>query len=520
MLLKKFTKTKEFRIFLTAFLVYAFYLQMYGSSCMANSQSALTASIVNEGTFKVNTYYRTSCDVAYYKSNYYSGQPPGISFLAVPLYAISKPIFYALPENTINTLYDKLEKYGDKLAVDYWGKKKVLSNYFVGLSKRQILEYVFIAGFILPIFTTAIITALSCALFYAFLKRFTNNEKLRIGITMLYAFGTTQFASSTQFFERPIAITLMFAAFFILFKIKHNELKPKTSSLFFSGLLAGLSGVFDYFHVFASGLLFLYLISFYVFNHSKTGKWIFRLNKQKSLAIICFIIGILIPVILLGLYHYAIFDNPLKTSYSHRIVSVSDAAISDIAKLKLPSSETLFHMLEFILYTPIIVLAYYSTYRALKKKDGYYSDAAAITIFILFTLAYATILALAYPVSVAPHFRRHMSPTIPYSMLFLPYMLQGSKSIAKKILIGVGILSIFTSWVHVQQKLDFFNFNTMQFDLLSYFFTHGPSSSFLNAFAGVFHLNSLVINLVGLAVLILLIYFIWKPYLRKTRQSQ
>ncbi|MBI2559292.1 hypothetical protein HYW20_08275 [Candidatus Woesearchaeota archaeon] len=515
--LKKFTKTKEFKIFLTAFIVYIFYLQMYGSSCMANSQSGLTAAIVNEGRFKVDTYYRTSCDVAYYKGHYYSGQPPGISFLGAPFYAASKPFFNLLPDKTIDSLYSKLEKYGDRLGMDYWGKKKILSNYFEGLSKRQILEYIFISGFVLPISTTALIGAISVVLFYAFLRRFTQNEKLRLGITALYAFGTAQFPSSALFMERPIAIALTFAAFFVLFRMKHNELKPKTSALFFSGLLAGLSGMFDYFHVFASGLLFLYLLSFYVIQtNRKTKRWTTYLNRQKWSGIASFVAGVSICVILLGLYHYAIFDNPLKTSYSYRIVSASDASISDIVKLKLPSSETLFYMWAFILYTPVILVAVYGVYKALLKKDRYYGDAISIAIFVAFTLVYAAILALVYPVGVAPHFKRHMSPIIPYVMLFLPYALvQSSKtkrSIAKKILLIVGASSVFINWVHVQQKLDFL-------ELMRYFFTHGPSSSFLEAFAGVFRLNSLVINLVGLAVLILLICIIWKPYFAKARQQ-
>ena len=70
----------------------------------------------------------------------------------MPLYAASKPIFYLLPQETVDYIITKLEKYGERLTVDFLVNKKILSDYFPSLSKRQILEYVFISGFILPIF--------------------------------------------------------------------------------------------------------------------------------------------------------------------------------------------------------------------------------------------------------------------------------------------------------------------------------------------------------------------------------
>jgi len=92
----KIFKTREFKIFLTAWIVYIFYLQMFGSGCMANSQSALTAAIANEGRFQIDTYHRVSCHISYYEGHYYSGQPPGISFITAPIYIFSLMIFPVL----------------------------------------------------------------------------------------------------------------------------------------------------------------------------------------------------------------------------------------------------------------------------------------------------------------------------------------------------------------------------------------------------------------------------------------
>lgn len=519
----KIFKTKEFKLFLTVWVVYVFYLQMFGSGCMANSQSALTAAIANEGRFEIDTYHKVSCDISYYKGHYYSGQPPGISFISVPLYILSKPIFYILPQETIDFAFSRLESYGDTLPVDYWGKKKILSSYFTGLSKRQILEHVFISGFILPVFTTSLISALSVLLVYLFLKRFTGNEKLRIIITLFYAFGTLLFPLSTQFLERPIAIALMFAAFFILFRIKHKELKPKGSTLFWSGMLAGLSAWFDYFHIFLTGFLFLYLLSFYVGNRTKikgTKKiWILNLNRARVLLLLKFVIGALIPILIPFSYYYIIFDDPLANSYTHRVISTSDHKISDIVSIKLPNMIDMYHILLFFINTPIMLIAFYGVYRALLKKDEYHHEAIYISAIIIFISVYALSLALTFP-TVTQQTQRHLTPSIPYSMLLLPYALPRKWGKMTTIFIIVGMISVFSAWSLAQFNFLHFDPESRQLILIPYFLQNGPESEFLNALSGIFNMNSLLLNLLGLAVLSLIIFLIWKPYLIKNYYNQ
>jgi len=491
---------------------------------MANSQSALTAAIVNEGRFEVDTYHKVSCDLAFYDNHYYSGQAPGISFLSVPIYIVSKPIFYLLPQETVDDLFVKLESYGNTIPADYFGNKKILSNYFIDLDKRQILEYVVISGFILPVFTTALFSAIGVVLVYLILGRFTRNEGLRMLITLFYAFGTILFPLSTEFFERPIAIVLMFLAFIILFKIRHKELEPKGVTLFGSGLLAGLATMFDYFHLFVAGLLFIYLLSFYIKGrHTKIKRgykrfWIFELNKHRLLLLLKFIIGVSIPVLLLLSYFFIIFDDPFANSYTYRIVSASDHSISDILDIEFPSVGTLFHMVKFLLFSPIVILALYGVYRAIRKKDKYHHDAWAVGILVIFTLIYASILALTFSSSVAPSFKRHMTPILPYIFIFLPYIFNNNKITKnngmKILLIVLGTTSIFFSWTSAQfgghHGLSHFDLDTKKFDVIPQFLENGPSSDFLSTLSSIFGGNALLFNIAGLFVLALIILFIWK----------
>lgn len=524
-----FYKTKEFKLFLTAWIIFVFYMQMMGSSHMATSQSALTASIVNEGRFEIDTYYRaTAGGLSFYDEHYYSMMPPGISFISVPLYALSKPVFYLLSDELISSLFWKLEKYGETLPVDFLGNKKVPSNYFPTLSKRQILEYMIISGFLLPVFTTSLFSAIAIVLLYSILKRFSISEGLRMLITLFYAFGTLLFPLSTEFFQRPIAITFILASFIILFKVRHKELKPKYSTTFAAGILAGLSAWFDYFHLLVAGLLFLYLLSFYIKKNGSMIKiikryWIFELNKPRLLILLAYIIGALIPALLLLSYNYIVFDNPFTQSYAYTVIPESVHKVSDISNIKFPSVTTLLHMLGLFIYSPIIILAFYGVYKALSKKDRYYNDAIAICLFVVLTLAYSSILSFVYPSVIASSFRRYMAPIIPFIFIFMPYIFANNKppkkSRMKTLFIILGIISVFMNWTAAQygghNGLSQYDLNENRFITGIDFFKNGPSSSFLRTLAGIFDLNPLPLNLIGLAALIILIFLIWKPYLVK-----
>ena len=522
-----FFKTKEFKLFLTIWLVYIFYIEMYGYSCMANSNSALTASIVNEGRFEVDTYYRSSCDVAFYNGHYYSGLAPGISFIGAPFYAAGKGLFYFFPDQHIDFFYEKLERYGETLPVDFYRNKKIISNYFPYLSKRQVLEHLVISTFILPVFTTTLFSAISAVLLYMLLKYFTNKSKLRIMITLLYAFGTLVFPWATGFFQRPIAIALGFAAFMLLFRLKHHKLKKFKSTLFFAGLLAGISVWFDYYNMLFAGLLFLYLLTFSFKIKSKSKKINHDFLKYINLKnfdwtkLISYSLGAAIPVILLLLYHYAAFENPFSTSYSYRVAV--DYDILPVSQLKLPSIKSLPSFFEFFMYSPIIILALYGLYKATLKKDEHYHEAIGVAIFFILTFIYASALGILYPEYSPSSHNRYMQPIVPYLMIFLSYiftsngMQKNKKSNIKNLVIIIGLISLFLNWTFAQfgGHGSLTEFNLEKLDKVMRLLTEGPSSSFLSTLASVFGGNSLIFNIIGLAILASVIFLIWKPYLSK-----
>jgi hypothetical protein len=98
---------KELKLVLTVWLVFIFFISNYGGNFMADSMLAGTMSIIDSGTFAINNFVsetcrQTGCDHVFYKGNYYSGFAPGLSIIALPVYALFYfPINLLLPETFI-----------------------------------------------------------------------------------------------------------------------------------------------------------------------------------------------------------------------------------------------------------------------------------------------------------------------------------------------------------------------------------------------------------------------------------
>lgn len=506
---RKLFERKEFKLFFTVWIFYLFYLQMFGSSSMANTQSALTASIVNEGRLNIDTYHQAGGNGnAFYNNHYYSGQAPGISFISVPIYFISKQFFSFVPQNLIEQLFNKLENYGKNLPNDWEGKPRLLSNFFPALSKEEILEYVLISGFILPVFTTSLITALSVIVLYSFLKNFTKDERLRTAISLFYAFGTMMFPLSTEFFQRPIATALIFTSFCLLFSIKHNHFKKNKKYLLAAGFLAGLSVAFDYFHFALAGLLLFYLA--------------YKIKKTEISHIFFFAAAASIPVLFLGLYQYSIFDDPFTTSYTYRYDPESNSInISKLNNLALPDYSMLYNMAIFFLYSPITLLAVYGIYQSLSFKSKNFQEALLSFMIVLTTFIFSAVVIMsiqaAHPLAQSS-FKRYLKPILPFIFIFIPCALRAKNGKYKKAFFILGAISVFLNWISAQfgghGALGHFDLQTKKFVYISRFIENGPQSSLLNSVSAAFNLNSFLINIIGILILVFLVFLIWRKELK------
>ncbi len=464
----KILRTTEFRIFLTVWLVYIFFISGYGGNWMANSMLGLSASIVDDHTFSIDKYVKGNEDNAFFKGHYYSGFAPGASFLAAPLYFIFKPAFMLLPQGLL------------------------------GYPANQI--NIILLNIIVTIFITALLAALTSVLVYKFLGNFTKKESAKIIITMIFSFSTLYFLYSTTFDAKIIATFFSFAAFYILFKMKKSK-KLKSSYIFYSGLLLGFAVIIEYSEAIALAVLSVYLLTF--------------LRNKK---LILFVIGALIPLLLLLAYNQAVFGNPLTNPYAYRasesLLSGYNLGFGLGAKALYGLSFSPFR--GFFFYMPVMLISLYGLYYWFKSKRDIAELFVVLSLFVLFFLYNASMKSELFWSAGCSFGPRHLLPVIPFFILPLAFVIGKIESFIVLLLGGLSFLvnllpnlyGVTHLWTYRCTEANPIS------PYLQFIFQRGITNYTLNLIKEkVFDISVVTINLVAIIsilILALLIYKIWK----------
>lgn len=85
-------------IYLLVVLVMLLHLNDFAGDTMGLSSMTLTLSIVEQGSFVIDDYVRRGLEISWHEGHFYSGMPPGQSFIAVPLYLLTRPVIAPLAE--------------------------------------------------------------------------------------------------------------------------------------------------------------------------------------------------------------------------------------------------------------------------------------------------------------------------------------------------------------------------------------------------------------------------------------
>lgn len=248
-----------------------------------NTKLDLMMAIIDQGTLSIDDYYQNTGDYALYKGFHYSDKAPGTSFFGVPFYAIFK-LFAStsLVDNVIarlstnSAMTDTLREGG------------------VGLLKDRV--YFAMAMTFVTFFVASLPAALLGVVIYRFLGYFTPNPFPRVLVVLVYSLATVAFSAS-QTLDRQLVAVLTFSAFYLLFRIKREELNWKW--LWLVGLFMGWSAITDY----PTGLI---LVGLFIYAF-------FAIRQKKHL--LALIGGGVPPILLAMLYNYACFETPLPTGY-------------------------------------------------------------------------------------------------------------------------------------------------------------------------------------------------------------
>ncbi len=383
---KDFFGKTEVKIFFTVYLVYLVFISNYGGNFMADSMLSATISLVEKQTLIIDDYVSetcksTGCDHAYYKGHFYSGFAPGPTFLALPVYLVAYPFLEnLLPDNLFGNPKTEL--------------KLIALNILV------------------TILISSLFAALISVLVYKISFYFTEDRKTRIFTSLILSFGTLFLLYSTGYYARILASFFSIFAFYKLIQMKNSSVNNK--DLFLSGLSSSIAITIDYPHFLISFILFLYLLSF--------------LRNKK---IIYFLIGSVIPVALILIYHFIIFENPFETPEHLRAnLPTTEYLEKGVGGFNYPHLEKLF-LYSFspkrglFFYNPIFLLCLYGLYLGYKKNK--------YEILTILTISMATF--LFYSSSVWPWWwdgsfgPRYLLVIFPYLILPLNFVLEQSKKI-------------------------------------------------------------------------------------------
>lgn len=216
-------------IILILFLAYAYFIPR-GALWNPDTRIFLAASIVDRGQLNIDPYAQYTGDKAAFNGHYYSDKAPGSSFLAVPAYVLVKFTLYQG-----KTPYLQLLSASDEQRTD------------------------FLARYLITLLLVGLPSAVLGGLIFRFLAYLGLGARGRAVLTLGYGLGTIAFAFSTVFFGHQIVALLLFAAFYLLFRIRQGALSQW--HYLTAGALAGYAIITEYPTALIVSCLALYALS-------------------------------------------------------------------------------------------------------------------------------------------------------------------------------------------------------------------------------------------------------------------
>ena len=340
----------ELLIFIVLVISYGYFFRKIDWN--SGTRLDLVWSIVEHHSLSIDTYHENTGDKAFYKGHFYTDKAPGISFFGAPFYCIASKIL------------------------------RLCS------SSSALVDYVF--KIYIPTFFVVIIpSAIMGVIFYRVTNLFINNTGLSALGTISYSLGTIVFFYSNMFYAHHVSVFLFFTAFYILIKSTNpvrksrlltrltvhagDDLPPTSlvafsnganikevgkSKIFLSGSLLGLAILCEYPMGFFAIFIFAYLFTI-----------------TKSIKLLAYLaLPVCLSIIILGIYHYACFDNPLKTGYNYEYLSYfAKHHAQGISGIKLPKLSRIIKLTfglkrgMFIMH-PFLLFAFSGAYFGLKSK--------------------------------------------------------------------------------------------------------------------------------------------------------
>ena len=383
-----------------------------------NSRFDLVLAIVDQGTLCIDDYYQNTGDYALFEGHHYSDKAPGTSFLGVPVYWVFKQVAGL---GAIQRLLERLEM-NPALTGTLWEEG-------TGLQLGKV--YFALALTVVTFFTVSIPSAFLGVLLYSWTGYVTQERLYRLSVPLVYGLLTNAFPYSNAFFGHQIVATLLFFAFFVLFRIERREISA--TWLLLVGSILGYAVITEYPTALIAAGLCVYAF--------------FVVPKKRWLAGL--ILAGLPPGLLLMAYNYAIFRTPLPVGYhyselyteqhSSGFLSLSHPRFDALWGITFGSYRGLFFVSPILLLA-VVGLVVWGSRRV--NRRAWWVCSYAVIIFFLFN---GSSIMWQGGYSIGP---RYLLPMLPFLVVGLAYFFDtwGHRSWARGLTLVVGVWSFFAVW--------------------------------------------------------------------------
>jgi len=442
-----------------------------------------TRSLVDESRFSINRYHYNTVDKALVGELYYPTAAPGLSLLGIPIYLFVKIGFMTIPRGMLS----QFDTAG--YIRGFLGNQDAPQSFIVSY---PIIEFL-ICHIVFTALLCSLVSIIIMYLLYTSFAMFTPNasENYRIGIIIIYAFGTLMFFYSTRLFAHIPSTIFLFGSFLILAAVRSKQAHPKWT--FMAGLANGLALFVDYLTLPATLVIGIY-----------------GLIAVPRPMIWKYILGSCLPVFALLAYQTICFGHPLAMPQNF-MVGQNQEIFKGAMGLALPNLIITWKLLfsayrGFFIYMPIMICSVYVLVRLLLTFNHpnhveWIVIAGVATAQLLFNSAMPNFWNGGY--IFGP---RYLIPAIPF--LIIP--LGEAYRYMPGWLIGMaGMISILINWAGVQYIVSQTAYGAVLSFLLS-----GPTTQSYQFIETYFHTmagwNVTISPVGGFMLLSLIIWGTWR----------
>jgi len=352
------------------------------------SRYDLIVAAVQKNTLAIDAYQKDTGDKAFINGHYYSDKAPGMQLAGIPIYGLIYFIQRTIYPN--KTLF-------------------INQNFSYWIWKFALLRIVLI---IIP-------TALMAILFLKFLQQFTASITKPLWMVLGYCLGTLAFPYSTLFFSHQFAAVLVFSSFMGLFYYRHYDDHPRAifHSRMNQQLILSICGFMLSYAVISEYpvILLAAILTGYAFDKN---------TSKKEIGY--YILGAIIPLLILLSYNYIVSGNIFKLAYSEEVNRQFYIGMNKgVGGVTYPKITVLIQLLfglyrGILLYNPVLILGligFIYFFQNTVYRREFWVGISCIGIYLLFNSSYYMWWGGA---ALGP---RHLIPIIPFFILpivFLP----------------------------------------------------------------------------------------------------